>query len=213
MIQKNRGFVHLIIVFVIALAALLVVLFFKNISKKPNNLSPLAKPQIINTTSKPTVSDTWNIPDLPSGLNWQTISLEKDEAMDYRMFWTSTSSDNSYGDMPFYTTLYFTDLNYDDPKEILDYFDFIYKFGKEMDSKGWSFDVYYENKRITGTAADGVFGSYYGTVKIKDSQIRSVGYSYNLQPSSWEGPGLNIVCPCQLRLEIFVGDEIKLEDI
>jgi hypothetical protein len=129
------------------------------------------------------------------------------------MSWSSTNSSNySGGYIPFSTTIYFTDLNFDNPNDIFDYRNFANKFSKEMEEKGWSFNVYYQNKRITATAADGVFTSQYGTTKIIDNKIKSIGYTYNLQPALW-GPDSGIVCPCQLHLEIFIGDEINLENI
>ncbi len=64
-----------------------------------------------------------------------------------------------------------------------------------------------------GGAADGVFESVSGTVKTLGNKIKSVGYSYNLHPTSWEGPGSDVVCPCKLRLEIFIGDEVGLSGI
>ena len=214
--ENKGGFVNLIFILLIPLiliSALLFIFVFKSTNKKNFVATPLVIPSTTDTLLKPTVNYEWNIPNLPVGFDWQTKSLNKEEAVNYRMLWDSTGSENSYGDIPFSATLYTTDLNYDDRKDILDYRDFVDKFGKEMNSKGWSFDVLYGNKRIMGMAADGVFSSIYGTVKINDSQIRSVGYSYNLNSTSWEGPGSDIVCPCQLHLEIFIGDEVNLKDI
>lgn len=214
--SKNGGFVNLVLIFLFAIAIISILVFsiFKGGEKTYNNQSQFIEPRITNYPTETKVIKDWDIPNLPGGFNWQTKSLDKDEAGDYRMFWSPTGKDNSYGDISFSTTLYFSDLNYDDPKKILDYHHgFIKEFAQEMESKGWTYDVNYGNKRIAGIAADGVFGSKYGTVKIIGDQIRSVGYSYDLNPASWEGPGSDIVCPCVLHLEIFVGDEVNLENI
>lgn len=166
-----------------------------------------------NTKEEVTQSDDWNIPDLPNGYDWQEIKLGKDESESYRMFWNTTGADATYGDTQFPTTLYFVDLNFDNVEEIIEYHDFASKFIEGAVSNGWDYSVLYDNKRISGTAADGVFGSIYGIVRIKDDKIRSLGYSYNLHPTSWEGLDSEVICPCRLHLEIFVGDEVDLENI
>lgn len=219
--RNNRGFIHfLLMFFIVGIALFSIVLLaikkpnLKNSSQNPSvDSSPIITNKVNTPTSILTVKDLWKVPKLPEGFNWQIKLLKKEEAMDYRMFWDSQGNGSSYGDILFPTTLYFTDLNYNDPKDIMDSNDFAVKFGKEMEANGWNFDVNYNSKRIIGMAADGVFGSSYGTVKMISNQIKSVGYSYNLKSASWDGPGSDVVCPCQLHLEIFIGDEVNLKDI
>lgn len=83
-----------------------------------------------------------------------------------------------------------------------------------LEGKEWSLDYNYGGYELSPMTADGPEGSVWSYLSVTDDRLKMVTLSWNKVSNLADvGYGVREACPCQVEYEVFVSDEIAIDEI
>lgn len=90
-------------------------------------------------------------------------------------------------------------------------------YSDQLGSSDWSWDKSLADRkiRVTGPSADSPISSVWGYIKTQNNKLKMIGFSYYISKFTDTGGGgpVEVKCPCDLELKVFVSDDVDLNTL
>jgi hypothetical protein len=192
-----------------------------NLEQSSLNNQILSTFKFINTQS--VASSSISVPELYSAVKWREVPFEAVRPAEFQIYYNnfkySQRENNKDNSTQPHGRLWVSTNRHSSESELYDMRKrFNAHYYDAFANSGWALEQDSESKQISfhGIVADGPLSNILGYVKIQDNKIRLIGLSYeisNFTTISGEYEPIQIACPCDLNLKVFVSDEVNLDTI